>query len=343
MNLISFIALAFIFIHPVNILANDKLFTLNGKPVPEVVAKVNGVPLKSAILQRELFGFHFQSKQLGREVKPSDEPEIAQELVKGMVARELVVQKAKDLGITITQEQIDLQLKAVEDQFPSNESFITALAFQHMTIDDLENKINRTLLEDELMRREIAPKVDITEKAIKAYYDKNKVRFMKPVLYRIRHIHTATLQSSGKADDLASQRKANRLRNLFDGEAEEKIKSVLKKLQAGENFASLAIRFSEDEASKKKGGLLGDLHPKNTIPEIGKTMLELKEGETSGILKSQFGFHIIKLDEIIPSVLIPFAETKTDIMNLLLKIETEMLFKKYLENLTKTAEIETFI
>ena len=119
----------------------------------KVVARVNGVPLASEVLQRELFAFRFQSKQNGKEIKPEEEYSIARELLKLVVARELVVQKSKILGITITEEKIDIQLKNIEDQFPSHESFITALAFQHMNIDSLKEKIQRTLLEDELMRQ----------------------------------------------------------------------------------------------------------------------------------------------------------------------------------------------
>ena len=72
-------------------------------------------------------------------------------------------------------------------------------------------------------------------------------------------------------------------------------------------------------------------------------MVKLKEGETSGIIQSKFGYHILRLDEIIPSKLIPFAETKTDIMNLLLKKETQKLFTSYVEDLGNNAKIEVFL
>ena len=74
-----------------------------------------------------------------------------------------------------------------------------------------------------------------------------------------------------------------------------------------------------------------------------KEMQKLNEGETSGIIKSEFGYHILKLDEIIPSKLIPFAKTKTDIMNLLLKLETQKLFTTYVEDLGNQAKIEVLL
>jgi len=347
MKLKSLIFLLFLYslLLPPGLIAKEKEgpFTLNGKLVPEVIAKVNGVPLGSEILERELFAFRFRARQMEREIKPAEEITIARELLKSAVARELVVQKAKSLGIAITEEKINRQFENVEDQFPSHSAFLTSLAFQHMSIAALKEKIHRTLLEDELMRREIAPKVEVSDEETKKYYADNKSRFAKPVLYRVSHIHIATIKPSGDAEDEASRMKAKRLTRMINEEAKEKISSILKKIKAGENFAQLAKRFSEDEASRNEGGQLGDLHPDSTLPEIGEEMVKLHEGEISGIIKSQFGFHILKLDEIIPSTLMPFADTKTDIMNLLLKIKTRTLFETYIEGLGEKAEIQIFI
>lgn len=117
----------------------------------------------------------------------------------------------------------------------------------------MREKIHRTLLEDELIRREIAPKVEIDDEETKKYYEDNKTRFTKPVLCRLSHIHTATIKPSGKAEDEISQKKANRLASMIDEEAKEKINSLLQKVKAGENFGELAKRFSEDEASRETG------------------------------------------------------------------------------------------
>jgi parvulin-like peptidyl-prolyl isomerase len=338
-----FLLIYSILIFPIGLVAKEKPFTFNGKPVPQVVAKVNGVPLGSETLKRELFAFQIRAKQMGREIKPEDEITIGRELLKEIIGRELVVQRAQALGINITKDKIESQFSSIEDQFPSHESFLTALAFQHMSIPALKEKIQRTLLEDELIRREIAPKVEIDDEATKKYYEENKTRFTKPVLYKIRHIHIATIKPSGKAEDEKSRKKAKRLTDLVNEEAKEKINSLFKKVQAGESFSELAKRFSEDDASREQGGYLGDLHPDSTIPEIGKAMVKLNEGKTSDIIKSQFGYHILKLDEIIPSSLIPFSDTKTDIMNLLLKTKTRNLFIEYISELKNKAKIEVFL
>ena len=130
---------------------------------------------------------------------------------------------------------------------------------------------------------------------------------------------------------------------MINDDAKNKAEKVLKKVQAGGNFKQLAKEYSEDEVSKLKGGLLGDYHPGSTIPEIAESMVKLNEGETSDIISSSFGYHILKLDEIIPSVLIPFKDAQSDILNILMKRETQKLFKEYVIDLEKTAKIEIFI
>ena len=130
---------------------------------------------------------------------------------------------------------------------------------------------------------------------------------------------------------------------MINSEAKLKAEEVFRKIKSGDDFIQLAKDFSEDEASKQDGGMLGDLHPDSTIPEIAAEMVKLNEGETSNIFQSPFGYHILNLDEIIPSTLIPFEEAQSDILNILMKRETQSLFKKYLIDLENSAKIEIFI
>ncbi len=326
---------------PTGLVAEEKKkpFTLNSKPVPDIVARVNGIPLHSMTLEHDLFAFRAKQRP-EKEVKPADEVALARKLVKVEVGQELIAQKAKSLGIDIDEKQIDLQLRNVEEQFPNHEAFLTALAFQHLSVEALREKIRRTLLEDELVRREIAPKVEVNDVDVEKYYNSNKALFNTPALYRASHIYIAALKPSANIEDEASRKKAERLTKMINAESEEEIHSILKKVEAGEDFAKLAKLFSEDKTSRDQGGQLGKLHPDNTLPEIGKELVKLKEGGTSGILKSQFGFHILKLDEIIPSQLIPVDEAQTDIMQLLLRKKTRHLFQAYLADLVKQADVE---
>jgi len=332
-----------LFLIPCLVEAEPEVFKLDGKHVPAIVAKVNGVPLNSARLEGEFVAFRMRSKHQGKEIKTSEELLIAREVLKAEIMKEIITQKAKSLDIQISPDQINSQIQGIEDKFPNHTAFITALAFQRMNIKSLKEKIESTLLEDELIRHEIAPKVKLKDDAVKNFYNANKAQFMKPAFYRIRHILISTIPSPQMSNDEASHKKALRMTRMINEEAKAKAEEVLQKIKAGENFEQLAKEFSEDEVSKQKGGMLGDLHPGSTIPKIAESMVKLNEGETSNIISSSFGHHILKLDEIIPSVLIPFKDVQNDILNILMKRETKKLFKEYLIALEKTAKIEIFI
>ncbi len=323
--------------------AESEIFKLNGKPVPAIVAKVNGVSLNSEILETELIAFRMRAQHQGKKITPSEESLVARELLKAEIMKELISQKARSLNIKIAPEKIDLEIQNIEDKFPSHTAFVTALAFQRMNIEALKNKIETTLLEDELIRLEIAPKVILKDESVKDFYNKNKKKFSKPALYRTRHILISTIKSPEKLEDASSHKKALRMAKMINEEAKTKAEEVLKKVKAGGLFDQLAKDYSEDEASKETGGLLGDLHPGSTVPEIADVMVKLNEGKTSNIITSAFGYHIIKLDEIIPSTLIPFEEAQSDILNILMKRESQNLFKKYLIDLEKQAKVEIFI
>ena len=324
-------------------LAESEIFELNGKPVPAVVAKVNGVSLNSTQLQTEYIAFRMRAKHEGKKIASSEETVIARELLKAEIMKELIAQKARSLNIKITADKIDSEIQGIEDKFPSHTAFITALAFQRMNMKALKEKIERTLLEDALIRLEIAPNVKLNDDSAEDFYNKNRKKFSKPVLYRIRHILIATISAPKNLEDDLNRKKGLRIAQMINNEARLKAEEVFRKIKSGGDFIQLAKEFSEDEASKQDGGMLGDLHPDLTLPEIAAVMVKLKEEETSNIFKSSFGYHILKLDEIIPSTLIPFEEAKSDILNILMKRETQSLFKKYLIDLENNAQIEIFI
>ena len=323
--------------------AESEIFKLNGSPVPAVVAKVNGVSLNSTQLETEFIAFRMRTQHQGEKISSSEETLVARELLKAEIMKELIAQKARSLNIKITADKIDLEIQGIEDKFPSHTAFITTLAFQRMNMKALKEKIERTLLEDALIRLKIAPNVKLRDGSVKDFYNKNRGKFAKPVLYRTRHILIATISAPKNLEDDLNRKKGLRMARMINNEAKLKAEEVFRKIKFGGDFIQLAKKFSEDEASKQDGGMLGDLHPDSTLPEIAAVMVKLNEGETSNIFQSPFGYHILKLDEIIPSTLIPFEEAQSDILNILMKRETQSLFKKYLIDLENNAKIEIFI
>ena len=114
-------------------------------------------------------------------------------------------------------------------------------------------------------------------------------------------------------------------------------------LKKGKPFTSIAKEFSEDPKTLEKGGDLGFIMKNQTLPEVSSAMVKLKLGEISSVIESSLGFHIIQLTEKKESHVIPLAEVKPEILNHLLKLETEKQLKDYLSGLRKKSEIKIFI
>ncbi len=282
--------------------------------------------------------------QQGKKVTTEDEKSLAHKVLQESIDQELIYQKGRSMNITIAPETIDAEIKQIRDQFPNKELFLTALAFQHLTVDLLRSKIEKKLTEEEFIRKEIASQVKLKEGAAEKFYNENKKKFQKPEFFEIAQIYVESLSpSEGKVSDPAQQKKADRLKALIQEKAKAKIERVLKELKSGKKFSDLAKQYSEDERTKDKGGYLGMVTRSNTVSLLANAMVKLKEGETSEIIETGHGFHILKLIKKHAPAIAEFSEVQSDIMNFLLKEKVEAFKKKYIDTLRKQSDIKTFL
>ncbi|MBI5428494.1 MAG: peptidylprolyl isomerase [Nitrospinae bacterium] len=323
--------------------AGDDL-KINGKPAPDVIATVNGVNVTSEALKSEMAAYKMVMERQGREIDPQEQEKLVKDVVGRAIDEELIYQKSKEMKVQVSPETVLKEMDQIRAQFPSEELFKSALAFQNHTVASLKTKIERKLVEEEFIRREIAPKASVDDQRVEAFYNENQQYFMKPELYEVSHIFaSAAAPNEGKADDPATRQKAQRILSQLDQSARSKIDAVLQKLKKEESFADLAKKYSEDESTKNNGGSMGTLPRDNLIPELADAMVKLKPGEFSDMVKSPYGYHVVKLTSKTPQHMTPFAEAKPDILNYLLKQEVEAKRKAYLDQLKKTAKIKTFL
>jgi peptidyl-prolyl cis-trans isomerase C len=145
-------------------------------------------------------------------------------------------------------------------------------------IEDIMNAV----LAQEFLQREIEGKVKITDDEIETYYKGHKEEFTNPESVKARHI---LLKVPEGADEKAWK------------EAESKAKDIKEKLKNGEDFAELAKKYSDDPGSKDKGGDLGFFTKGRMVPEFESAAFSLKPGELSDPVKTNFGYHIIEVQE----------------------------------------------
>jgi peptidyl-prolyl cis-trans isomerase D len=151
----------------------------------------------------------------------------------------------------------------------------------------------------ELSLPELASKVNVDDAQLKAYYDEQKAktpeRYVQPEQRQVRHI---LLQVADPKDDAAVKAKAE---------------GILKRAQSGEDFAKLAQEFSQDPGSAQKGGDLGWADRKAYVGPFADAAFGMKEGEINGPVKTQFGYHILKLEGIRPTAVKTFEQAKNDL------------------------------
>jgi peptidyl-prolyl cis-trans isomerase D len=149
----------------------------------------------------------------------------------------------------------------------------------------------------------IAAAANVTEQDLQAYYDQRRDEYRVAEQVKVRHILIKTpLPAPGAKEDEKAV-----------GVARAKAEDVLKQLKAGGDFAKLAEKYSEDPGSGKNGGELGWIGRGRTVPEFEKSAFSLSKGQTSDLVKSSYGFHIINLEDKQDAHLKSFAEVKSEI------------------------------
>ena len=320
-------------------------FQVNGKPIPDKVAVVNGVALDSQLLISEIKVYRLMNRQQNKALSEKEMAEFSHQALARLVDQELIYQQAHKKNIRIEPKLLEQKVQEVLKQFPSEQMLHTALDMQGLTMDLLKTKFEKQMLEEAIIRQEVVPNVKVGDPEVAAFYQKNLDRFQTPEQYEVHHIFTASLlpNAHGKTiDDPALRKKAERLNALVDQDAAEKIRDLHRQLQEGADFAALAKEHSEDDKSGSKGGSWGTVALSEFPESLASELKKLKQNEISGPIRSPYGYHILKWTKIIPAGHVKLSEVKTDIMNTLLRKKTLGEHRKMVSKMREQADIQLF-
>ncbi len=184
------------------------------------------------------------------------------------------------------------------------------------------------ILAQELIRRQIIGKTEINDAEARKYYQENKAQFSQPERIKARHILIA-VEDPASADSKKAAR--------------EKAEKILARVRAGEDFAELAKKYSDDPGSREKGGDLGFFSRGQMIEPFEKAAFSLKVGEIAGLVESPFGYHIIKLEERQPAQTTPYEKVKEQVREKALEAKRESVLEAYLQQLRKKYPVSTYL
>jgi foldase protein PrsA len=234
---------------------------------------------------------------------------IQSQILQSLVQRAQLQQKAPSLGATVTEKQVERQLKQIKQKYfgGSEKRYQAELKRQCVSDPEVRSDIRANLLSDAIYKK-VTARATVTDAEANAYYLSNSVNYARPQSRVVRHV---LVKDKKTADRLYSQ------------------------LKAGGDFAALAKRYSQDPGSKAQGGRL-TISKGQTVAQFDRVAFALKTGELSKPVKTQFGWHIIQaLETTKPRQATPFAQVKESIKQQLLQQKRSGALQRWLNGVKK--------
>jgi peptidyl-prolyl cis-trans isomerase SurA len=273
------------------LLVAGSTFTLSASEVIEqVLVRVNGEIITKTDFEQRQVGVLRQRPELAsgsatnEDVKRAIE-EVTPDLILGAVDELLFVQRGKELGFVLGDQQFADIVENIkkENQIEEEADFQAALQQENMTLEDLRRQMERQMLVSRVQQQEVADKVGVTENEARGYHSAHRAEFTTISEITLREILIAVPVSDAGVNVAE------------DEEARAKAENIHSRLVAGEPFARLAAGLSE-APSKANGGLIGPFMQTDVASALQKIVDPLKIGELSPVIRSATGYQILKLE-----------------------------------------------
>jgi peptidyl-prolyl cis-trans isomerase C len=298
------------------------------KPIPQqlpaVVARVNGEDIPRADFERALAVLQTRA---GGPVPPERRDEVLRGLLDQLITYRLLVQEARQRKLIASEQEVNARIAEVRQQFPSEQAFTEALQQRNMDVKQLTSDTRSDLTVGKLVDAEAAAVPGASEQETRAFYDQNPEQFKQPEMVRASHI-------LARVEPNATAESKGQIRSKMDG--------ILKQLRGGADFAELARKHSED-GSAENGGDLSYFGPGQMVPAFEEAAFALKSGQTSGLVETQFGYHIIKVTDRRPGRTVPYDEVRPKIAEYLQQEQQREKADALVSRLRAKAKIEVLM
>ena len=292
-----------------------------------VLVKVNDVSITLKVLNRAV---QQRIPATGhRTLSQKRFSEIQREELDRLIVTELLVQEARRLEIKVDPAEIDSELKDIRDRFPEKSQFEQALQQQDLTLADIHRGLERHIMTQKVIDQEVHSRIHLTDSELRSYYDGYLEQFQIPEQIRLRLI-LVRVDPSGLREDWEEGRK--KARKLAD------------RVRSGEDFASLAKEFSDDEETRLKGGDMGLLH-RGRLPyyELESIAFSHGVGEVSDPVATLYGYVVFKVEEKRPAKQLTYDEVNKELLRREMReAASKRRFDEWMENLKAKADIQRY-
>ncbi len=262
-----------------------------------------------------------------------------QRVINQLILQELLDQEADARGIKVTGKNVDSAMKKIMDQMGGRDRLADVLKQNGVSAADFKKDVKNQVRMQKLA--ESAGKIKVTDKDCEDFYKKNPDKFKNPEQVRASHILISAnayqvgeeIKSKSKKEIPTEELKKQVEKILADKKAQAE--KLAKELQADSTkFETYAKKYSEDPGSAKQGGDLGYFAKEQMVPEFSKTAFSAKPNTVSDPVKTEFGYHIIMVQDRRAAGVTPYEQAKDSIKDYL---RTEKQIKA-LDELTAAAK-----
>ena len=297
----------------------------------KTLARVDGIEIKQK--EVDIYMNFVNNEGQGGELAESEEElkTLEGNIIDSLIVIKLLEKYAEEDNITVSSQEVDEQVESLISTYDSEKDFESALKSMGIDRGFLEDYLKSQIIGNRIYEK-VTADVEVTDQEVKQYYDDNKEKFLVPAQVKASHI----LALFPWIEDGSEETEEGR------DEALDKIKMIEDKLENGEDFEELARQYSEDQSTAENGGDLGYVSEGQMVEEFDKALFSLDEGETSKIVETVYGFHIIKAFDRKEEYYQDFEEIEEDLKTYMLDSYKSEEWTNFVYLLIEKVNIEYF-
>ena len=297
-----------------------------GEVVDRIIALVNGDVITLSELEETGRKFFEQVRESSLPTEREEKLKKArEEVLNHLIENKLLEQEMKNRKIEIPDRDVEQAIEEIRQRNRLTENELKmVLAKDGMTYSMYQEKIRSDLGKMRLVNREIKSKIVIQEEDVRKVYQEKIQEFTVLLELKLQQVFLTVPRGASPEEIAAIQIKA---------------KEIAARARKGEDFSELVRKYSQGPEARD-GGVLGYFKHKELLPELEEATFKLQAGETSEVVQTPQGFHVLRVLERKGGEPKPFAEVQYSILDQMIQAEAETQFQKWLKNLKAKAYIE---
>ena len=293
--------------------------------VEEIIARVNGQIITRSAYQHEQQQLIDEAKQQDPTHADKISPDETKDVLRGLIDRELLLEKGKDLDISAESELIKrLDEMRKQMKLESMDDLEKAAEAQGVSFEDFKQNMRTEIITQQVIQREVGGRINVSKEEEQKFYDQHKTDLERPEAVALSEILVSTEQAGDDAQKLAA--------------AEAKANDLLKQIRAGASFDEVAKQNSQG-LSAKQGGELGYFERGKLAKQLEDITFAMKKGQVSDVIRTKQGFVILKVTDHQTAGIPSMADVEPRVQEAVYMQKLQPALREYLTKLREEAFI----